>query len=132
MRQRFAEVVELEVSTGVAHPFLPCGFVEQTDEIIGEIGDGAFADVFGRAAERGVSLEITTGAFPSINGGETDGHHDDTFLRVYAVAMEAGCVFHLASDTHSLAGMGRVPQLAGGARQLGLEPHHIHPLVRPA
>ena len=131
MRQRFAEVVGLEVTTGVAHPFLPCGFSEQTDEIIGEIGDGEFTDVFARAAERGVSLEITTGAFPSINGGETEGFHDQTFLRVYGLGMEAGCVFHLASDTHSLAGMGRVPQLDRFVGQLGLGPHHLHPLVRP-
>jgi len=130
MRQRFAEVIELEVCTGVAHPFLPCGFAEQTDEIISEIGDAEFADVFGRAGELGVSIEITTGAFPSINGGETEGFHDETFLRVYGLALKAGCVLHLASDTHSLAGVGRVPQLARFVGQLGLAPNHIHPLVR--
>lgn len=130
LRQRFAEVVELEVCTGVAHPFLPLGFSEQTDEIIGEIGDGEFADVFGRAAQRGVSIEITTGAFPSINAGETEGFHDETFLRVYGLALKAGCVFHLASDTHSLAGVARVPQLARFVDLLGLAPHHLHPLVR--
>ena len=50
---------------------------------------------------------------------------------MYRLAVEAGCVFHFASDTHSLAGIGRVPRLAGVVAELGLGPGHLHPLVRP-
>ncbi|MFH1568391.1 MAG: hypothetical protein ABIL09_10390 [Gemmatimonadota bacterium] len=130
LRERFAEAVELEVATGIAHPFLPCIWPDRTDEILGHIPDGAFRDLFGRAAERGVSIEITTGAFPSLNGGERPGAHDEAFLRVYARAKEAGCVFHFASDTHRLAGVGRVRDLEPFVARLGLTARDLHPLVR--
>ena len=130
LQQRFAEAIELDVATGIAHPFLSCVFPERTDEILGAVQDAQCADLFGRAAERGVSIEITTGAFPSLNGGETEGRHDETFLRVYSLALDAGCLFHLASDTHTLEGMGRVRNLAPFVQQIGLTPENLHPLVR--
>lgn len=130
MVQRFAEVIELEVTTGIAHPFLPCVFPERTDEIIGAIDDDEFADQFGRAAERGVSIEITTAAFPSIEAGESEGFHDETFMRMYRLALRAGCLFHFASDTHCLAKVGQARKLEPFARQLGLTQENIHPLVR--
>jgi len=130
MLQRFAEVIALEVTSGVAHPFMPCIFTERTDEIIGTISDAAFTDLFGRAAERRVSIEITTGVFPSLGGGETEGFHDETFLRVYSLALEAGCAFHGASDAHSLEKIGHVRKLEPFVRQLGLGPADFHPLVR--
>jgi len=132
LQRRFAEAVELELATGIAHPFLPCVFPERTDEILESIDDRAFADLFGRAAERQVSIEITTGAFPSLNAGETEGHHDEAFLRVYTLARDAGCAFHFASDTHSLAGVGKVLALAPFVRQLGITAEHLHPLVADA
>jgi histidinol phosphatase-like PHP family hydrolase len=130
LRQRFAEAIELDVVTGIAHPFLPCILPNATDEIIGHISDSAFAVLFGRAAELGVSIEITTGAFPSLSAGETDGWHDSTFLHMYRLALKAGCVFHFASDTHSLDRMAGAPRLEPFAQQLGLTREHLHPLVR--
>ena len=130
MRDRFAEVVELEVATGIAHPFLPCGFTDHTDEIIGALSDAELTDLCGGAAEKGISLEITIGAFPSLNQGETEGFHDETFLRVYRLALQSGCVFHCASDTHSLARMGYVRRLEPFIHQLGLTEENFHPLVR--
>ena len=130
LQERFSEVIELEATTGVAHPFLPCILPERTDEILALISDSAFADLFGRAAEGGVSIEITTGAFPSLNGGETEGFHDESFLSVYGLALEAGCLFHFASDTHSLAHVGKVRQLEPLVRRLGIGRENLHPLVR--
>jgi len=128
LQQRFAEVIELDVVTGIAHPFLPCGFPEWADEILGAIDDDRFSALFGRAAERGVSIEITVGAFPSINGTESEGWHNSAFLRVYDLALKAGCQFHFASDTHTLEGMGRVRELSPFMRQLGLRPENLHPI----
>ena len=130
MLQWFAEAIELEVATGIAHPFLPCRYQDHADEIIGLIGDAAFTDVFGRAAERGVSLGITTGFFPSLGGGETEGFHDETFLRMFTLAREARCVFHFGSDAHSLDSVDRVPKLARHVERIGIPPDHILPLVR--
>ena len=128
--ERFAEAIELDVTTGIAHPFLPCILPGQLDEILGHIDDDGFTRFFARAAERGVSIEITTGAFPSLGKGESEGAHDEAFLRVYRLALAAGCVFHFASDTHSLEGMGRVRGLQPFVEELGLTAHDLHPLVR--
>ena len=46
LQQRFAEAIELEVVTGIAHPFLPCGFPEQLDDILAAIEDAQFAELF--------------------------------------------------------------------------------------
>lgn len=129
LAERFAEAVELEVTTGIAHPFLPCILPERTDEILARISDARFADLFGRAAERGVSIEITTGAFPSAAGREIEGFSDETFLRVYGLALEAGCRFHFASDAHTLPRIGQVRRLEPFVRRLGLTRDHLHPLV---
>lgn len=132
LQQRFAEVVELDVTTGIPHPFLPCILPERIDEILGHISDAAFEDLFGRAAERGVSIEITVGAFPSLRSKEQEGWHDETFLRVYALARDAGCVFHFASDAHRLDGVGGATRLEPFVRELVLGREHLHPLVRGA
>ena len=95
-----------------------------------EVSHAEFGDLFGRAAELGVSIEITTGAFPSLGGGEREGMHDESFLRIYGLALEAGCLFHFASDTHSLEGVGRVCGLEPFVHQLGLTRENLHPLVR--
>ena len=131
MVARFTEVAELGLATGIAHPFLPLGYKEQVDEIVSLISDGQFADCFGLAAARGVSIEVTTGFFPKLGDGETDGWHDATFLRVLALAKQAGCVFHFASDTHTLAGIGRCLALEPYAHTLGITRDDLLPLVRP-
>ncbi len=120
MLKRFHEVLDLGLATGIAHPFLPLGFKERVDEIVGLISDRAFQDCFGRAAEMGVSVEITVGFFPGLRGGGDDGWHDETFLRVLEIARDAGCLFHFASDSHSLADAGRARELEVYAARLGL------------
>jgi histidinol phosphatase-like PHP family hydrolase len=130
MVQRFREVVALGLATGIAHPFLPCGHPAQTDEIIGSISDGDFRACFEAAARAGVSIEITTGFFPALHGKAQPGWSDDVFLRPLALARDCGCVFHFASDTHTLAGVGSVLGLAPYVAELGLGEQHIHPRFR--
>jgi histidinol phosphatase-like PHP family hydrolase len=130
LQDRYAEAIELEVVTGIAHPFLPCILPEQTDDILGLITDDAFSRLFERTARLGVSVEITTGAFASLGSGETDGHHDEAFMRVYRLALRAGCLFHFASDTHSLEGVGKVRGLEPFVTELGLKDTDILPLAR--
>lgn len=132
MLQRCLEVLDLGLATGLAHPFLPCGHREATDEILAAISDDEFADCFGVAAQRGVSVEITLGFFPSLSDRELPGCHDAGFLRMLAIAKDVGCCFHLASDTHSLAGVGLVTKLEGHVRNLGIGEEDILPLARPA
>lgn len=130
MVERFHEVLDLDLADGIAHPFLPLGFKERVDEIVGLISDRQFADCFRRAAKLGVSIECTTGFFPSLSGGEQEGWHDATFLRMLAIAKRMGCRFHFASDAHSLAGIGTVTKLAPFTEALGFTPEDITPLAR--
>jgi len=130
LADRFSEVVELGLATGVAHPFLPVGQKEQVDEIIALISDQRFLDCFGRAAERGVSVEVTVNSFPSIGGWEWPGFHDETFLRVLTLAKQAGCVFHFASDTHTVVFVGQSLALEPFARAAGITRDDVLPLVR--
>ncbi len=77
-----------------------------------------------------MSIEVSTGFFPGLGDGETDGWHDETFLRVLSLARRAGCLFHFTSDTHTLAGLGRSLALESCARTLGITRDDILPLVR--
>ena len=130
MVERFNEVVELGLATGVAHPFETCGYGDRTDEILARISDGQLLDCFGRAAERGVSIEITTNFFPLLAAGGASGPHDASYLRVLSLAKRAGCLFHFASDAHQLARIGEVLSLDPLARTLGITRDDLHPLVR--
>ena len=72
--KRFNEVVELGLATGIAHPFLPLGYMQVSDEILSFISDSRFLDCFGRAADRGISMEVTTSFFPaSLGRSQTSG-----------------------------------------------------------
>lgn len=130
MLQWFNEAIELPVTTGIAHAFIPAKFHDHSDEVIALISEAAFADAFGRAAELGVSIGITAGMFPSSGGGEREGWHDETFIRVFTIARQAGCKFHFGSDAHTLADVARVPRLAPFIRRIGITRDHLHPLVR--
>jgi histidinol phosphatase-like PHP family hydrolase len=130
MVARFRELLALGLATGIAHPFLPCGYGDQTDAVLACISDAELRACFDLAAAAGVSIEITIGFFPGCRGGETPGFHDETFLRVLRLAKACGCVFHFASDTHALSGLGSVRSLQPYVDALGLRPGDLHPLVR--
>ena len=129
MVHRFQEVLDLNLADGIAHPFLPCGHLDRADEILGFIPDHDFRACFDRAAEHTVSIEITTAFFPSTRGQKADGLHDETFLRILSLAKQCGCVFHLASDAHSLKGIGQVHKLAPFLGELGLQRDDFAPIL---
>lgn len=129
----FAGAVAAGVATGIPHPFVPCGRWErQTDEIIACISDEQFADLFGRAAERGISIEVHPGHFLPGHDDDTARRRRETFFRVLTIARDAGCRFHFASDAHQLIELDKVTRLAPYAAQLALTADHILPLARGA
>ena len=77
-----------------------------------------------------MSIEVHTGMFPGPGGGEKGGLHDETFLRVLSIAKRLGCLFHFASDSHDLGGIGSVKRLEPYVRQLGITKEDVHPLFR--
>lgn len=120
--QRFREVIELGIANGIAHPFSPLGFKDSVDEIFGYISDETFQDCFGRAAELGVSIEIQPNMLPGSLGKEMEGFHDESFMRVLAIARDMGCMFHLGSDTHTLVGTGNTLKLKPYLDELAIHP----------
>ena len=132
MVRRFNEAVTLGLATGIAHPFVPCGFSDYTDAILAEISGSELLDSFGRAAQAGISIEMSTCMFPGACGTVRDGFHDETFLRVLALARQAGCWFHFASDAHTLEAVGSVTRLEPYARAIGLTRQDILPRLRIA
>ncbi len=129
--QRFREVLDLDLATGIAHPFLPLAFMDHLDEILAAISDAELEDCFGRAAAKRVSIEVHVGMFPGPDGGENGGLHDETFLRVLGIAGRMGCFFHFASDAHELKDIGAVRKLEPYAKVLGITEDRILPLFRP-
>lgn len=130
MVRRFNEMIALRLATGVAHPFLPCGYTDRTDEIIAAITDAEFVDCFTHAAQAGTSIEIHIGFFDGSRGEKRKGFSDDTFLRVLTIAKKCGCCFHFASDAHSLSTLDRVMLLEPYAKELGLAKSNILPCLR--
>lgn len=128
--ERFLGVLRLGLADGIAHPFLPCGHEQIVDRVISSIDDATFARCFGAAAAAGVSIEITLGFFPGCAGGEREGFHDATFLRMLRIARREGCLYHFASDAHRLAGIGKVLDLEPYVRELGLVEADIAPWTR--
>jgi len=128
--ERFKEVVGTGLATGIAHPFLPCGFTDRCDEILALISDAELEECFGLAAEARVSIEVNTGMFPGCRGGQMTGFHDESFLRVLSVAKQAGCLFHFGSDAHRLDQIENVLALGPYAEASGIAPPDIHPLFR--
>ncbi len=130
MVQRFDEVLDLRLATGIAHPFLPLGYLDQVDEVLSYLKEPRLKELFAAAAELGVSQEISAAMFPQCMGKEKAGHHDESFLRILHLAKRAGCLFHFASDAHHLDNVGRVVKLEPVVQALGLKSQDIHPLFR--
>jgi len=91
--RRFNEALELEVTTGIAHPFIPCGFTEIEKEILSGITCKQYENSFNTAASRKVSIEIH-------NHMADSKESRDEFIRMMTIAKECGCIFHFGSDTH--------------------------------
>jgi len=127
---RLREVVKIDFITGIAHPLLPIGFMDYCDEILAMLDKSQLRDTFAKAAEMNISIELNAGAFPGCNGGQTDGCHDESLLRILSLAKEAGCCFHFGSDAHSVEAFGRITKLAEYAEAIGIGQADIHPLFR--
>lgn len=130
MVQRFKELVESGLATGIAHPFLPFGYADRIDAIIASISDAEFRECFDRAAEAGISIEIHVSFFPSCRDKVRAGFHDDSFLRVLTIAKRCGCYFHFASDAHKLVDLDNVLLLEKYVQELGIDSDDILPCLR--
>lgn len=118
--RRVDAALESRVADGIAHPFGVLGFFEQQDELLGGYTDGELMQVFRAVADAGVSLEINASAVLN-NPGTLDA---DGFSvqdrRLFTLARECGCRFHLGTDAHKPEAFCRHAQLIAFANACGI------------
>lgn len=128
--KRFKEVLSFDVATGICHPMLPLGFFDIGDEIFKSISNEEFNECFSMAREKNVSLEMNSCTFPGVYDRGTKGFTDDTYLRFFTLAKEAGCKFHFGSDAHSLDDIDRLQKLEPYLKLLKFSEEDINPLFK--
>jgi HisJ family histidinol phosphate phosphatase len=126
----FKGVLNLDIATGIAHPFAPLGF-QDVDGILNCISDDEFSECFSMAAEKGVSIEINVAIFQEALGKYDDKYHDESFVRVFRIAKQSGCLFHFGSDSHSVeAFRTRKEPLEKIVKEIGIEEKDILALCK--
>lgn len=123
----FRAGVESGLATSIAHPLLPIGFLEHFDRAVDAVTDSEFLDAFGRAAEKGVALEVTTGF---LTAPSKPAFSPDTPLRFLILARRAGCRFTLGSDAHDPERQRQLPELAPLLAAAGINKAHFAPICR--
>lgn len=89
-----------------AHPFTPYGFFERQSEILAGITDREYEECFQAAAARNASIEFNATALlrkskPPVTGPGQDSTLHREYKRMYQIAVDCGCSFHLGSDAHA-------------------------------
>lgn len=108
MLERFFEVCDIGFAFGIAHPFLPMGYMDSALEILRGIGDGDFKACFRYAADREKSIEINLSVFRKFTEEQLS-----EYRRMMTIARECGCKFHAGSDAHTLESFDRELITAG-------------------
>lgn len=127
MLKFFRSGVSSGLATSIAHPLLPCGYLDGFDKAVDSISDEEFLDVFGLAHDQGVAIEITTGFLVP------DTHQPfsiETPIRFLSIAKQAGCTFTLGTDAHSPEAQRRLPDLAALIRSIGVTDNDVLPMLR--
>ena len=133
----FRAAVATGLATVIPHPFVPCGHMQKCEAAHALISDGEFAELFARAVEAGVAIEIHPSFFPGIFRPDSpewmpDGdpqQRDDAFIRMLTIARGAGVRFTLASDAHARGEIGATLRMRQVVEKLGLTACDFLPLA---
>ena len=126
MVKRFNEVVVQDIATGIPHPFVPCGFSDNSTEILSYISNDAFDECFGLAKEHNVSIEIHPEMYTHIKTGE----YVDCYCRMMERARGQGCCFHFGSDAHDIPTLRVTDYTKRFLAECGFREQELLPLVR--
>ncbi len=118
--RRVDAALNARVADGIAHPFGVLGFYDRQDELLGGFTDNELIGTFRSIADAGVSVELNAVAILD-NPGSTDA---DGFSvedrRLFTLARECGCRFHLGTDAHRPAAFCRHKELLAFADACGI------------
>ena len=99
MLERFFECCDIDFAFGLAHPFMVLGYPGRIDEILSRFKDEEFRGAFSRAAEKNKSIEVNIAAlYQPVARDSSD--LPAGYRRVFTIAGECGCKFHIGSDAH--------------------------------
>lgn len=99
MRARFLECCNIDFVFGIVHPFVVMGYPGWIDEILQGFSDDEIRSIYSYAADKDKSIEINICALYQDTRMTADGFPEE-YLRMYTIARECGCRFHLGSDAH--------------------------------
>ncbi len=111
----------------LAHPMCPFSYFEIYDRTVELISDSEFLDSFGKAAEKGIGLEINIDCLNSAGKGE---FNLDTMTRIFSLAKNAGCKFTFGSDSHNAEHFTHYAEAERFSKIVGITEKDLHPLVQ--
>ena len=120
--ERIYKVIEVPFVSGIAHPFLPMGYVEVKQELLGGLTDNELIDCFKAVADAKKSVEINFGYFDEKYAVPEE------YERIYTLAREQGCSFHLGSDCHKPEKMRGYETALAFAEKCGITEDRFIPL----
>ena len=106
MRARFCECCNIDFVFGIVHPFMVLGYPDRIDEILSTFTDRDFRQVFSYAAEKDKSIELNICMLYQETVCDPEGFPVE-YARMFTIARECGCKFHLGSDAHAPERLGR-------------------------
>ena len=122
MLERIYKAIEVPFISGIAHPFLPMGYVEERKELLSGMTDNELIACFKAVAEAKKSVEINFNYF-----AEKYACLEET-ERIYTLAREQGCSFHFGSDCHTPDKMTGYETAAAFAEKCGITEDRFIPL----
>ncbi len=129
--EHWSAVLDLDVATGIAHPFHVIGGDAIMDNICRHLRRSEqLRYCLDKSAAKQVSIEINASYFPQLFGRAEAGFHDESIFVLLEQTRRSGCLFHFASDAHELKNFGSTLQMQDIADQLCLRDDDIHPLFR--
>ena len=100
MKARFLECCNIGFVFGIVHPFMVLGYPGRIDEILKNFSDADFKEVFEYAAKKDKSVELNICMLYQETEKNASGFPEE-YSRMYSIARECGCKFHLGSDAHA-------------------------------
>lgn len=94
---RFMEVCDIDFAFGIAHPFVPLGFMDNGKEVLSSLSLDKLADCFGYAAKKNKSIEIN---YSCLQDMQKRGFLAE-YQKIMSIAQKCNCIFHIGSDAHS-------------------------------
>ena len=122
MLERMYKVCEVPFVSGIAHPFLPMGYDNDRRELFASLADAELEACFKAVAKAGKSVEINFNYFKEKFFVEGE------YERIYTIAREQGCSFHLGSDCHTPENMCGYANALEFAQRCGITEDRFIPL----